>query len=136
MSPFPAVLVPTATSLRPHPAACSCGESALADGSPNSKASVAREQYRVHPGRHSRPDIGIFWRGDSGEVPAKTLERLRHGERLTTATLSSDGKLVVTASWDGTARVWDLRDSSNDVVLRATSIESPPPRSVRMTDMW
>lgn len=34
----------------------------------------------------------------------------RHGDRITTAAFSPDGQRVVTASYDGTARVWGAED--------------------------
>jgi len=40
-------------------------------------------------------------------------EPLRHEEDVLSASFSPDGKRVVTASFDNTARVWDIAPSSN-----------------------
>ncbi|MBF0135778.1 MAG: protein kinase [Magnetococcales bacterium] len=48
-----------------------------------------------------------------------TLAVLRgHEDVVDFATLSPDGKWVVTASWDRTARIWDARSGAEVVVLR------------------
>ena len=41
---------------------------------------------------------------------------LAHGEKINSANFSSDGTLMVTASSDGTARVWDLKNSKNSIL--------------------
>jgi WD40 repeat protein len=57
----------------------------------------------------------------ANESPLKlTLEG--HEGRLTAASFSPDGKRVVTSSWDGSARVWDLDGSGSVRVLRAPKV--------------
>ncbi len=45
------------------------------------------------------------------------LEELRHDGPVRAASFSADGTRVVTASYDRTARVWDLADPQNPLVL-------------------
>src|SRR5262249_40902374 len=42
----------------------------------------------------------------------------RHNDRVTSARFSPDGKKVVTASWDQTARIWDAATGKELQVLR------------------
>ena len=40
-----------------------------------------------------------------------------HTDRVATAHFSRDGKRIVTASWDKTARVWDAQSGESLAVL-------------------
>src|SRR5256885_1563580 len=47
-----------------------------------------------------------FWQITNAQQP-KLMLPIGHAENVVTATFSTDGKYIVTASWDKTAKVWN-----------------------------
>ena len=67
-----------------------------------------------------RGGVVTVWRADP-LTPVATLSG--HADLVNSASSSHDGRLVVTASKDGTARVWDLQDGVALMVLRGHPVE-------------
>ncbi|TCG04459.1 hypothetical protein BZM27_40695 [Paraburkholderia steynii] len=59
-----------------------------------------------------------------------------HQNAVDSAVFSPDGKRVVTASWDGTARVWDLATGKQIVQLSGHQNLVYPPPSARTASGW
>jgi WD40 repeat protein/energy-coupling factor transporter ATP-binding protein EcfA2 len=74
-------------------------------------AQLALAAYRLDPGADARAGVlGIF------ATPYST--RLTgHTGRVNTAALRPDGQVLATASWDGTARLWDVHDPHHPAPL-------------------
>jgi hypothetical protein len=67
----------------------------------------------------TRPDLRGWEYGYLRRSASGTLLVLHgHTESVQTASLSPDGGRIVTASYDGTARIWDCRTGAERVVLR------------------
>ena len=68
----------------------------------------------------AREKLNEFWH--SGDIWVTTSEELAilrgHDKFVQSASFSSDGLRVVTASWDGTARVWDATSGRQIAMLR------------------
>ena len=45
-------------------------------------------------------------------LPENPVARLSHDGKITGVTISHDGKLIATSSWDGSVYVWSLTDFS------------------------
>jgi len=73
-----------------------------------------RRQDRPHLGRRRR-------QGDRDAARPSELGR--------SAAFSPDGSCIVTASWDGTARIWDAATGEEIAVLRAMRTSWIPPPS-------
>jgi WD40 repeat protein/energy-coupling factor transporter ATP-binding protein EcfA2 len=74
-------------------------------------AQLALAAYRLDPGADERSSLlGMF------ATPFST--RLTgHTGRVNTVALRPDGQVLVTASWDGTARLWDIHDPRHPAPL-------------------
>jgi cytochrome c len=92
------------------------------------EAGRARAVVRWHAGAVNAlapmPDGGFASAGEDGRValwparpgahPVRVLEG--HSEPVVALALSPDGKLLASAAWDGTARVWDLATATARVL--------------------
>jgi WD40 repeat protein len=55
------------------------------------------------------------WKISTGELVANMM---KHNQPINAIALSSDGRYMATASWDGYARIWDLKSESTPILLR------------------
>jgi WD40 repeat protein len=67
----------------------------------------------------------MVWDALSG---AEVLTLKGHTDGVTSASFSTDGSRLVTASHDGTAKVWDASPPSRDFLPKGTAPASPAPR--------
>ncbi len=106
---------------------------------PNARIWDARTGRFVRELKASKPPRGVnmmSWSPDNSRVAIATGKRVEvfetasgrprlaltgHGDWVWTAQFSPDGTLLVTASQDGTARVWDARSGGELAVLRGHS---------------
>ena len=63
---------------------------------------------------------------EAAEVPF--VELVGHTNTLPSAIFSPDGKKVVTASWDGTARIWDAESGKELHKFEGESLRAIPPK--------
>lgn len=62
------------------------------------------------------------------EGPLKTVRSLLgHKDRVTSVAYSPDGRWIATASWDGTARVWDAKTGKEGRLLKLPALKSDNP---------
>ncbi|WIY02627.1 hypothetical protein QRX60_01770 [Amycolatopsis mongoliensis] len=74
-------------------------------------AQLALAAYRLDPSADARSSVlGMFATPYSTRVTG-------HTGRVNTVALRPDGRVLVTASWDGTARLWDVHDPHHPVPL-------------------
>ncbi|MEV7097102.1 hypothetical protein AB0M80_30040 [Amycolatopsis sp. NPDC051045] len=74
-------------------------------------AQLALAAYRLDPGAEERSGLlGMFGSPYSTRLTG-------HTGRVNTAALRPDGRVLATASWDGTARLWDIHDPRHPVPL-------------------
>ncbi|ANN19410.1 hypothetical protein SD37_29845 [Amycolatopsis orientalis] len=67
-------------------------------------AQLALAAYRVDPGTETRSSVlGMVASPYSTRVPG-------HANRVNSAALRGDGRVMVTGSWDQTAKLWDVKD--------------------------
>jgi WD40 repeat protein/energy-coupling factor transporter ATP-binding protein EcfA2 len=72
-------------------------------------AQLALAAYRLDPGADARSSVlGMFATPYSTRVTG-------HTGRVNTVALRPDGQVLATASWDGTARLWDVHDPHHPV---------------------
>ncbi len=84
-------------------------------------ASTPRASPSIPPVRASPSGAPTSPRGCGPGARGELVETLLHSDEVTSATFSGDGRLIVTGSADGAARVWDWRavPIPPPVVLRA-----------------
>ncbi|GAB3728612.1 hypothetical protein GCM10027598_49190 [Amycolatopsis oliviviridis] len=71
---------------------------------PGLAAQLALAAYRVDPGTETRSSVlGMVASPYSTRVPG-------HANRVNSAALRGDGQVLVTGSWDQTAKLWDVKD--------------------------
>ncbi len=74
-------------------------------------AQLALAAYRVDPSVETRSSVlGMFGSPYSTRVTG-------HGNRVNSAALRGDGRVLVTGSWDFTAKLWDVKDTHHPIVL-------------------
>lgn len=78
-------------------------------------AQLALAAYRVDPSVETRSSVlGMFGTPYSTRVSG-------HGNRINATALRGDGQVLVTGSWDHTAKLWDVKDSHHPVELGTLS---------------
>jgi RNA polymerase sigma factor (sigma-70 family) len=88
-----------------------------ADANPTVRGFQASEQARPARPQHAKP----------GPDPGRPVRSLPgHTDRLTSVACSPDGTLIATASWDGTARLWDAQTAKE-----VRRLDVPPPRDYK-----
>ncbi|MEQ0558637.1 hypothetical protein ABJI51_06120 [Amycolatopsis sp. NEAU-NG30] len=103
----------TATDQRNNALAQKVAGQALAMRATNPALAVqlALAAYRLDPSPEARSSVlGMFGTPYSTRLTG-------HTGRINTAALRPDGRVLVTASWDGTARLWDVHDPHHPVAL-------------------
>jgi WD40 repeat protein len=87
--------------------------SALVGSSPGTALLLALEGARRAPGAPANSALAAAL-----DVLVEERTTPRHGDLLTCAALSPDGRRLATAAWDGTVRVWSRATGEIDLVLR------------------
>ncbi|WP_026466840.1 helix-turn-helix domain-containing protein [Amycolatopsis alba] len=78
-------------------------------------AQLALAAYRVDPGVETRSSV-------LGMVASPYSTRVAgHANRVNSAALRGDGQVMVTGSWDQTAKLWDVKDPHRPVALATLS---------------
>ena len=74
-------------------------------------AQLALAAYRLDPSTDARSSVlGVFGAPYSTRLTG-------HTGRVNTVSLRPDGRVLATASWDGTARLWDVHDPHHPAPL-------------------
>ncbi len=87
----------------------------MRETNPALAAQLALAAYRIDPGAETRSSVlGMF------ESPYST--RLDgHANRVNSTALRGDGQVLVTGSWDQTAKLWDVKDPHRPIELATLS---------------
>ncbi|MFC3453848.1 helix-turn-helix domain-containing protein [Amycolatopsis speibonae] len=82
---------------------------------PGLAAQLALAAYRVDPGTQTRSSV-------LGMVASPYSTRVAgHANRVNSAALRGDGRVMVTGSWDQTAKLWDVKDPYRPTELATLS---------------